>query len=279
MWSTPIVAWYRECGRHRLPWRTTRDPWAILVSEVMLQQTPVARVLPRWQVFLARWPTPQALAAAPLAEVLRSWDGLGYPRRARHLQATATAVAARGWPGDERGLRALPGVGPYTARALLTFAFDLPSAPPRDVNAARVVARAAFGTEPQGRPTRDLDAELVAARPAQLEPRHWAYALFDLGATVCRARRPRCSACPLRRRCAAPHPPPGPAEKRAPYQGSMRQLRGAVLRALLADPATEPAQLRARLAYLEGARRPGAIEEALASLRRDGLLPASRTRG
>lgn len=278
MWAVPLASWYARHGRHDLPWRRTRDPWAILVSEVMLQQTSVARVLPRWQAFLDRWPTPAACATSPLADVLREWDGLGYPRRARALHLTAIAVAERGWPEHEAGLRALPGIGTYTARALLTLAFDRPGTPPRDVNAGRVVARAAFGAAAGAVPGRLLDAELARARPVGLDWRHWTYALFDLGALVCRARRADCPACPLRRRCAA-HLGGGPAQprtsRRPPYAGSMRQLRGAVLRVLLDDhPPTDLDELSRRVGHLPAARRPGAVAEALSSLGRDGLIPA-----
>src|SRR5580692_3838372 len=142
-WTRGLARWYEGHGRHDLPWRATADPWAILVSEVMLQQTQVARVAGRWESFLARWPTPEACAAAPLPAVLREWQGLGYPRRARALHEVATAVAAGGWPDTEAGLRSLPGVGAYTARALLVLAFGASTIPPQDVNIARVTARAA----------------------------------------------------------------------------------------------------------------------------------------
>src|SRR5580700_3125367 len=116
VWTRGLARWYEVHGRHDLPWRATADPWAILVSEVMLQQTQVARVSGRWESFLARWPTPGTCAAVPLADVLREWQGLGYPRRARALHDTARLVSAAGWPDTESGLRSLPGVGAYTAR-------------------------------------------------------------------------------------------------------------------------------------------------------------------
>ena len=113
MWTDGLARWYVAGGRHDLPWRHTRDPWAVLVSEVMLQQTQVSRALPRWGPFMQRWPTPHSLAAAPLVDLLRAWQGLGYPRRALDLQRSAALISAAGWPRDERALRALPGVGEY----------------------------------------------------------------------------------------------------------------------------------------------------------------------
>ncbi len=269
-----LIAWYAAGGRHDLPWRRTRDPWAVLVSEVMLQQTPVARVLPRWSRFLLRWPTPESCAAAPLDEVLREWDGLGYPRRAAALWRCAGMVASTGWPADEPGLRRLPGVGPYTARALLCLAFDRPGAPARDVNLARVAARCYLGVETA--PGARLDAALVAHRPAAMSWRDYTLALFDVGALLCRRRSAACQRCPLALGCASrarlAEGVEAPPRKQAPYPGSMRQLRGSVLRAMLARPHQSVAELEAAVAGVPAAARPGAVVEALASLRRDGLL-------
>ncbi|MCW2967998.1 MAG: A/G-specific adenine glycosylase, partial [Solirubrobacteraceae bacterium] len=164
------MAWYARSGRD-LPWRHTRDPYAVLVSEVMLQQTQVARVIERWERWLERWPTPAALAQAPVADVLREWVGLGYNRRALRLREACAVVAAHGWPDD---LVELPGVGPYTAAAVRAFAFDEPVVPV-DTNVTRVFARAG----------------------AMSGPPELGHALMDLGATICTARRPRCDACPL----------------------------------------------------------------------------------
>jgi len=278
MWSDGLSGWYAESGRHHLPWRGTRDPWAVLVSEVMLQQTSVARVLPRWQAFLDRWPTPSACAATPLEEVLRAWDGLGYPRRARALHGAAVVIAQHGWPVDEAGLRKLPGVGSYTARALLTLAFGSPSAAPRDVNISRVTARAALDVEPHQAPASRLDATLATAPPAAMSRRDLTLALFDLGATVCRARRPQCQRCPLQR-CAsrqrlAAAPPAPPPRRQGPYQGSLRQLRGAVLRAMLGDdPPRTAAALRARVESALPTVDPRRLDEAVTGLRAEGLLP------
>jgi A/G-specific adenine glycosylase len=240
VWTRGLARWYELHGRHQLPWRATSDPWAILVSEVMLQQTQVARVAGRWESFMAGWPTPEACAAAPLAAVLREWQGLGYPRRARGLHDTARVVAAGGWPDTEAALRTLPGVGPYTARALRVLAFGDSTIPPQDVNIARVTSRAALGMEPQDVRQASIEEQLAAGRPRSLSARDFTCALFDAGALHCRAR-PLCHGCPLtatcasRSRLASAKPERGRPSPR--YHGSTRELRGAVLRAMLTDPA------------------------------------------
>lgn len=203
-----LLVWYGEHARD-LPWRRTRDPYAILVSEVMLQQTQVARVVPRYDAWLERWPTVEALADAAAADVIRAWQGLGYNRRALNLHRAARHVAANGWPDD---LTELPGVGRYTADAVARFAHDTPVLPV-DVNVRRVIERtgAEFG-------------------PAS------AHALMDLGATVCHARTPRCALCPLARACPSRGRKYEPLRKQSRFEGSFRQRRARTLR-LVADEA------------------------------------------
>jgi A/G-specific adenine glycosylase len=281
-WTAGLAPWYAAHGRHDLPWRQTQDPWAVLVSEVMLQQTQVTRVVPYWLDFMARWPDPVAFAAAPLPDVLRAWQGLGYPRRAVALRDTAALVAVRGWPRDEAGLRSLPGIGRYTARALLTLALDAPSPPPLDVNIARVAARAASGAEPHEVPDSALEQLIAGAKPRSLDRRRYTFALFDAGALHCRAR-PSCDGCPLRRGCAwrrTPHAGVATGSTHrpsVPYEASMRRLRGVLLATALRDGGdlTQEAARDAAAAVaatLPPARDPAAVAQAVASLRTDRLI-------
>jgi len=232
--STDLLRWYAREARD-LPWRRTRDPWAILVSEVMLQQTQAARVVPYYERFLARFPDPAACAAAPAAEVLRAWSGLGYNRRALALHRTATIVARDGWPAD---LVALPGVGPYTAAAVASFAFGA-AVLAVDVNVRRVLARSEIVVE---EPTPELNQ-----------------ALMELGATVCTARGPRCSACPLAEGCDGPGEPTARATGRPRFEDTDRFVRGRVVAALAAG---EP------LPDVDASR----LQRALHGLERDGLI-------
>lgn len=223
-----------------LPWRRTRDPWAVLVSEVMLQQTQVARVIPRWLAFLERFPTPDACAAAPLGEVLREWQGLGYPRRARNLHGAARRVSELGgFPRDLTGLLALPGVGPYTARAVQAFAFELDAAVV-DTNIARVYARVA-GTRLTSKRVQAMADEACPSGDAWI----WNQCLMDLGAVLCRPSKPGCDSCPARPLCSwrgdtvAPDPAVGSSGvsvRQASFDGSDRQARGRLLKALGAGP-------------------------------------------
>ena len=201
-----LLEWFAASERD-LPWRRTRDPYAILVSEVMLQQTQVERVVPRYVAWLERWPTVEALAVTPIADVLREWQGLGYNRRALNLHRAAAAVSARGWPSD---LTELPGVGAYTAAAIRNFAFG-EDVLPVDTNVRRVQER----TEHRFGP-----------RTAQ--------ALMDLGATVCLARVPRCGICPLAEGCPSRGRRYEPLRKQSRFEGSFRQRRARALRSILA---------------------------------------------
>lgn len=232
--SEAVLAWALPRLRD-LPWRRTRDPWAVLVSEVMLQQTQVARVVPKWQAFLARFPTPDSCAEAPLGEVLREWQGLGYPRRAKHLHQTARMVVdLGGFPTDLVGLLALPGIGPYTARAVLAFAFESDAAVV-DTNIARVHARVA-GERLTAREVQAMADD--ACPPGQAW--EWNQGLMDLGAELCRPANPSCDECPVRGLCAwggsdAVDPAAGSSGvsgKQARFTGSDREARGRLMKAL-----------------------------------------------
>jgi A/G-specific adenine glycosylase len=203
-----LLAWHRTSARD-LPWRRSRDPYAILVSEVMLQQTQVERVVPRYLGWLERWPTVDALAAATAADVIRAWQGLGYNRRAVNLHRAAQSVARDGWPAD---LTTLPGVGRYTAAAVRCFALG-DDVLPVDVNVERVLRRT---------------GHRFSAASAQ--------ALMDLGATVCLARIPRCDHCPLASECPSRGTRDEPARKQGPFEGSFRQRRAALLRLVAESP-------------------------------------------
>lgn len=233
---------WSETARRDLPWRRTRDPWAVLVSEIMLQQTQVSRVEPRYAAFLSRFPTAAACAAAPVADVVRMWDGLGYNRRAVNLHRAAAAIVAGHAgrvPADLAALVALPGIGPYTARAVLAFAFEHDHGVV-DTNAGRFLARAVAGRRLTAR---EVQAEADAMVPAG---RAWAWnqAVLDLGATICTKRSPRCAACPVAALCAwrrggGSDPAEGSAGVsgvQSRFEGSDRQGRGRLIRALRHGP-------------------------------------------
>ena len=220
-----LLAWFAESKRP-LPWRGITDPYAVLVSEIMLQQTQVERVIPRWARWLERWPTVEALASAPAADVIREWQGLGYNRRAVSLHRAARIVAESGWPND---LTELPGVGAYTAAAVGNFAFGRNELPV-DTNVRRV----------QERTGEQFDGTC-------------AQALFDLGATICLARVPRCGLCPLAPQCPSRGSRFEPLRRQGPFEGSFRQRRARALRAVAAGE--QPSD-----------------GDALVSLERDGLV-------
>lgn len=281
--SPAIVAWFRENGRD-LPWRRPGfSPWGTLVSEFMLQQTPVVRVIPKLEAWLERWPTPAALASSPASEAVRAWDRLGYPRRALNLHACAVAITDQHGgevPSDVDALLALPGIGDYTARAIATFAFGL-RVPVVDTNVRRVLTRAVEGRAEPASPNAKHDLPLMESQlPDDLALAHDTNAgVMELGALVCVARNPRCDDCPLRDQCAwvlAGKPAhEGPARRtQKKYEGSDRQVRGRILGELRAsDIPVTAAEVDA--VWPDEAQR----ARALASLLRDGLVTGSAATG
>lgn len=275
-----IAHWFERAGRD-LPWRRPGfSAWGSLVSEFMLQQTPVARVIPRLEEWLVRWPTPSALAAEPASEAIRAWGSLGYPRRALALHATATMIAERHGdvvPQAIDELLALPGVGPYTARAVAVFAYRHRH-PVVDTNVRRVLARALGGAPDAGTPSTRADLDRMERfLPANRELSTRVNAgTMELGALICTARAPRCGVCPIADACAwraagYPDAPLGhrSAHRQTRYEGSDRQARGLVLRALRASdlPVTGPAL---RALWADAAQ----LDRAIAGLVRDGLIVA-----
>ena len=276
-----VIDWY-DVHQRDLPWRRPgTSPWAVLVSEFMLQQTPVERVREPWARWLERWPTPEALAAAPSGEAVRAWGRLGYPRRAIRLHAAAVAITERfdgEVPADLDDLRSLPGVGSYTAAAVASFAFGR-RALVLDTNVRRVLVRVATGEAYPG--AAQTRAEVAVAEsflpdePATAA--RWAVASMELGAVVCTARRPRCDMCPVADVCAwraAGHPAwDGPPRRGQSYEGTDRQCRGALLAVLRSsDEPVEQDELLA--AWPDAVQR----ERALASLVTDGLVSPVRAR-
>jgi A/G-specific adenine glycosylase len=273
-----VLGWWERQPRD-LPWRQTRDPWEVLVCEVMAQQTQVARVADRWRPFLERFPTPAALAEAPASEAVRWWSGLGYNRRALALHRAAVAIVrdhAGRLPADLDALLALPGIGPYTARAILAFAFEDDHGIV-DTNTARVLARW------EGCRLRAKEMQEAADRAVPVG-RAWAWnqAMLDLGATVCRRRTPRCQECPVSATCAwarADHPDPDPADGSAgvsggqsAFEGSDRQGRGRLVEALRSGPVPR-ADVAATMGWPDDDVR---AERVAATLIADGLAMLSR---
>lgn len=273
-----IAAWF-AAGHRPLPWRATGFPaWGVLVSEFMLQQTQVARVIPRLAEWLERWPTPVALAAVPPGDAVRAWDRLGYPRRALNLHAASVAITERHGgvvPSDVDELLALPGVGPYTARAVAAFAYGV-RVPVVDVNVRRVLARAVRGVGEPGpaKVTEEL-ALMESLLPTDaVKARLVNAGTMELGQTVCTARNPQCDVCPIADACAwraAGYPAyTGPAApKQKPYAGSDREVRGRILRELRASELPVPGTRLVEL-WPEAVQR----ERALAGLLADGLVVA-----
>lgn len=228
-----LITWYRASGRD-LPWRHTNDPYQILVSEIMLQQTQVDRVVPYFERFIDRYPTVPLLAAASLRDVLAEWSGLGYNSRAQRLHRAARDIDRRGWPQDVHHLMELPGVGIYTARAIACFAFSS-SAIPIDTNIRRVLNRW-HGAELSDKLLGDIAGADRHSTPAA----NWTQAVMDLGATCCRPRAPSCGSCPVAAWCSGPETYVAPP-RQSPFEGSARQIRGAIVRELLSGPTSAQA--------------------------------------
>jgi A/G-specific adenine glycosylase len=273
-----VISWFED-NKRDLPWRAPEaGPWGVLVSEVMLQQTPVARVLPVYEYWMARWPSPGHLAEESLAEVLRAWDRMGYPRRAKRLHEAAQVILAEHngrVPSDLSALLALPGVGDYTARAVRCFAFGIPDTVV-DTNVRRVVARAQGGQGEAGPPRTVADRAAVSVVLEALEGAAsqcaGAAGLMELGAIVCKARAPECQVCPIADLCQwriAGYPPyeGATAAKQARFEGSDRQVRGIILRELRSSDTPVPEGF---LRTLWGEHEQ--FTRALASLLDDGLI-------
>jgi A/G-specific adenine glycosylase len=282
-YTEPMLAWFSRHARE-LPWREPGTaPWSVLVSEIMLQQTPVARVVPAHRDWLTRWPTPAALAAEPAGEAIRQWGRLGYPRRALRLHETATIVTARHGgivPDDIDALLALPGIGGYTAAAVASFAFGQRHAV-LDTNVRRVLARLVDG-QPRPRSTpspaeRRMAESLLPAEPAVAA--RWSVAVMELGALVCTAASPRCTDCPVARQCAwlaagRPEAPDGAGRSRGRtqrYDGTDRQCRGHLL-AVLRDGGRPATQADFDVVWADRAQ----LARALDGLVADGLVDPLR---
>ena len=273
-----LAEWFGREARD-LPWRDpATTPWAVLVSEIMLQQTQVERVIPRWTAWLERWPTPAALAAAEPGDAVRAWDRLGYPRRALWLHRAAAEITARHGgevPRAVEDLLALTGIGPYTARAVAAFAYG-ERHPVVDTNTRRVIARAVHGRAAAGMPAaRDLDdmATLLPGDPDAAAV--FNAAAMELGATVCTARAPRCDDCPIAGLCewrGAGYPANAPEKRprQARFEGSDRQARGRIMAVLRAAHAAVP--VARAVAAAEGGADPEQARRALDSLVADGLV-------
>jgi len=271
-----VLAWFDEAARD-LPWRTDPEPWRVMVSEFMLQQTPVARVLPVFEAWLDRWPTPAALAADEPAEAVRAWGKLGYPRRALRLHASAAAMVERHGgevPSKLEDLRALPGVGDYTAAAIASFAFGQRQVV-LDTNVRRLFARTMDGVEFPPQSISVTERAVAAALLPERDAHRWAAATMELGAVVCTAKSPRCGACPVEDRCAwnaAGRPPhAGPPRRGQAYAGTDRQVRGRLLDVLRASES--PVTKAALVAAWDDAEQ---RERCLGSLLADGLVHETR---
>lgn len=268
-----LLDWYAT-RRSAYPWRRSHpDPYGVLVSEVMLQQTQAPRVVPAFERFMRRFPTVVDLAAAPVADVIRQWSGLGYNRRAAALSAAARTIVAdhgRVVPGDPTVLETLPGVGPYTAAAVASLAYGR-GVPAIDTNVRRIVARAVIGVEPDDATAREIRAAAEAVVDRS-DPGSWNQAMMDLGREVCRPH-PRCDACPIARSCrsagAVPRRPSRRRPPAEPFEGSARQVRGSVIRELAAS---KDANLRTLARHTQ--HPVGRLADAVRALHAEGLVEA-----
>jgi A/G-specific adenine glycosylase len=288
-----LLDWYRVHGRAHLPWRQTRDPYRIVVSEFMLQQTQVDRVIPLYEAFIAAFPDFATLAAVEAGDAVRMWRGLGYNSRAMRLHALARAVVERhggALPSDRASLLALPGIGPYTASAVRAFAFELDDVA-LDTNIRRIAHRTGFGLE---YPPLATDAELDAHARAALEPgtaHDWNSAMMDVGATICTARAPKCLLCPLRPGCvAAPVDAVALAalmrtrgkrspQESIPFERTTRYLRGRIVDRLRDVPRGETLAVSELIAGLAAIVPPDRIPEipiAADALERDGIIEQNK---
>lgn len=274
-----VLDWYAVEQRD-FPWRGVTDPYAVLVSEVMLQQTQASRVADRFVRFIDRFGDVEKLAAAPTAALLAEWSGLGYNRRALALQAAAATIARGGWPRDVAGLQRLPGVGPYTARAIASLAFGIPVGVV-DTNVRRwLVRRFECGDDPR---SLQALADGLAAPGTGDEVATWTHASMELGAAVCRARAPRCGACPIAEACSARDAAPRvPVPRQASLRGTPRAYRGALVRALTEASGHRLSERRARTHLERASDRIGPVlddagwDRIVAGLERDGLVHRSR---
>jgi A/G-specific adenine glycosylase len=277
--QAPILRWFDEHARD-LPWRGPgATPWAVMVSEFMLQQTPVSRVLPVFESWMTTWPTPGALAGVPSGEAVRAWGRLGYPRRALRLHAAAQAIVERHGgevPASYDDLLALPGVGDYTASAIASFAFG-GSHPVLDTNVRRVFARAVSGVEYPSTSVTRAERDLAESLVPDEQPATWAVAVMELGALVCTAANPKCGECPVNALCAwnlAGRPAyDGPPRRGQAWAGTDRMVRGKLM-AVLREAAGSVARHRLDQVWSDDAQR----ERALRSLIADGLVVESDDR-
>ena len=265
----PVLSWYKK-NKRDLPWRKT-DAWGVLVSEIMLQQTPVARVLPIYIEWMKRWPTPAALAAATPAQIITAWGRLGYPRRALRLHECAKVISAKykgRIPDTQSELRELPGIGDYTSAAIIAFAFEGRSLV-LDINIRRVFARAIDGIEiPPSAPTKSERNERQDLIPAK-NPHVWAAATMELGALICTAKKPKCGQCPLADQCiwrSLDYPVSDQPKRTQSWHGTDRQCRGVIVQALRENPALKKKEI------LQLWDVPSQVEKALLSLLEDGLV-------